>query len=83
MLIDEIQITSGGVRSLPVGGNGSVITDDFSVGGPNGKDGFFAADSSASGVSTGAEPMILRSSGGSGTISSIGHAIDGLSEDTI
>lgn len=83
LLIGEMQITSSGFGGLPVVSNWSVITDDFSVGSPNCEDGFFAADSSASGVSTWPEPMILRSSSGPGAISSVGDSIDGLSKHAI
>ena len=74
---------SRGIGCFPGGGNGSIISNDFSVSSPNGQDSFFCSDSCSSGVSTWSKPMILRCTRSSGLISGIGDSIDGLSENAI
>lgn len=53
------------------------------MGGPDCQNGFFGADACASRVSARSEPVVLRSSGGSGPIACIGHAVDGLAKHPI
>ena len=79
---DVIRLSCG-VGGLPVGVDGAIVSDDLAVGGPHVEDGLLCTDSCTSGVAAWTEPMVLGGSGGSGSKSSVGGTVDGLSQHSV
>jgi len=69
------------VRHSPVLGNGANVPHNLAMARPRNLDGFGCANTSATGVASGAEPMVLRSTSGSRSQAVIGDTVVGATEE--
>lgn len=68
---------------MPVGVDWTIVSDDFSVSSPDMENGLFCADTGSSWVAARAKPVVLWSSGSSGSDTGVGGSVDCLPEDVV